>query len=665
MFCAVRDHDEPHKNEKAAQTCQKRRLGKATPSRPTQSSCPSLAKHCHQQHQQSNMEDTTFTNQAFEESSNAMKEGKGKVLTQTSLYAPECLTLLRQALQEAGTANDFNCLASSSKSRYASSSSDDEDAQRSHSESDTCGSSSDEGPSTTTEPQQGTASTATAPTDKSPPKTQAKAEKFAKRQSDIRVRKYVDTLTCHNFQLRHPASAALCLPTSMLSKNDSVADHPSVALQAFSKLAQDLQEQDKPIIVLFVRSGRFAGAVFVRGECVDHHTKTTYTIRKGQGKAQSAQDSQRRAKSVGSQLRRQGEEKLQQDITETAMRWKEQVNAAALVLVSIPKTMKKYLFDSLEGILSRDDARIRRVPLDLGRPTFENALLIHDVLTTVNVRQMEMEAVNESVAAAVNAQADVNDGIRHNQQSKPAVKMEEKVDIPLSALHVACKNADVEVVRGILASCTDELPAMAGPDLMTPLHYAAASSTKSAEPTAAAECVRELLVQGHADPSLLDGRGRPPYFLASHDAVRDAFRMARDTLGEDFCDWESAKVGPPLTEDDLQRRREKEAEKRRKKKARQKQKKAQEKAASEEMEQRKKEEEKKARQEEEAKRIRDGLQHKTNKAGNVCDFCQKECKGRKRNEMFKRLEYAYCSTECVQKHKRELQAAAALARFGG
>jgi hypothetical protein len=33
--------------------------------------------------------------------------------------------------------------------------------------------------------------------------------------------------------------------------------------------------------------------------------------------------------------------------------------------------------------------------------------------------------------------------------------------------------------------------------------------------------------------------------------------------------------------------------------------------------------------------------------------------------MYQRLEYAYCSTECVQRHKRELLASAALARFGG
>lgn len=606
------------------------------------------------------MKDTTFINQASGDSSSNTKDRKGKVLTHTSLYEPECLSLLQQALQQAETINDTKRV-SHSKSRYASSSSDEDKNSRSESDTESGGSSSEEdnAPTAAAASQQSKAAA------KSPAKKQFKADGFAKRQMDIRVRQHADTLTCHNFQLRDPAKAALCLPSCMISKADGLADHPSVALQAFQNLCRDLQEQSKPIIVLFVRSGRFAAAVFVRGECVDHHTKTTYTIRKGQGKAQSVQDSQRRAKSIGSQLRRQGEEKLQQDIAETASRWKSHVNAAALFLVSCPKAMKKYFFDSLEGMLSRADARIRRVPLDLGRPSFENTLLIHDVLTTVNVREIVAEIVErDDVATSGIARLYVNGVIQETQQSKLAPKTEEeKVDIPLSALHVACESGDVEVIRDSLQSSANELTVMAGPLMMTPLHYAA--SSQSVEPAVAAECVRELLLHGRANPTLLDGRGRPPYFLAAHESVRDAFRIARAVLGEEFCDWESAKVGPPLTEDDLQVRKEKEAEKRKKKKARQKQKKAQEKAATEEMEQRRQEEEEKARQAAEAKRVRDGLQPKTNKASNVCDFCQTECKGRKRNQMFKRLEYAYCSTECVQKHKRELQAAAALARFGG
>jgi hypothetical protein len=210
----------------------------------------------------------------------------------------------------------------------------------------------------------------------------------------------------------------------------------------------------------------------------------------------------------------------------------------------------------------------------------------------------------------------------------------------------------------------DQVNRRAGIDFMTPLHYATESSSH-VDPSTAAACVSALLIQGHADPCLVDGRNRPPYFLATHDKVRDAFRIARARLGEDYCLWdEDAKVGPALTAEGIEARKEKEAEKRRKKKTKQKEKKEKDKAQQEELELRRQEEEELRKKEEEAKRIRDGLQPKTSSAGNVCDFCQKVCKGKARHQMFKRLDYAYCTTECVEKHKRELMAAAAMARLG-
>ena len=217
----------------------------------------------------------------------------------------------------------------------------------------------------------------------------------------------------------------------------------------------------------------------------------------------------------------------------------------------------------------------------------------------------------------------------------------------------------------------------AGPDFMTCLHYAAACATPAQEEggggkdsvdvETAAACITHLLLHGKSNPAIVDARLRPPYFLASHDKIRDAFRMARASLGEDHCKWDTvAKVGPPLTEDDIQAKKEREAEKRRKKKARQKHKKAQEKAEAEEEQRQQEEAEAAKKQEEEAKRVRHGLQPKVESAGgSVCDFCQKVVKGRKRKDMFSRLDYVYCTAECVQKHKRELMAAAAMSRFGG
>jgi sRNA-binding protein len=133
-------------------------------------------------------------------------------------------------------------------------------------------------------------------------------------------------------------------------------------------------------------------------------------------------------------------------------------------------------------------------------------------------------------------------------------------------------------------------------------------------------------------------------------------------LGEDYCSWDDGAIGPALSEDDVQLKKAKALEKKRRQRARQKEKKAIEKAEAEAVATKERAELEKKKQEEDAKRIRDGLKPKP-KAQNACDFCHKIVKGKRRSQMFQRLEYAYCSTDCVKKHQRELMAAAAVARF--
>mmetsp|Transcript_20782 Transcript_20782/g.45006 ORF Transcript_20782/g.45006 Transcript_20782/m.45006 type:complete len:626 (-) Transcript_20782:110-1987(-) len=502
-------------------------------------------------------------------------------------------------------------------------------------------------------------------------KTQATKQKLKidPKQHEANTRKHIETLTCHALPLKEPEKSELHVASSLLSKEERYANGGRTLAIAFLNISNRLGKERKPVLVLFLRSGRFAGAVFRQGKCTHHRTAQRYTVRKGQGKAQSVQDSQRRPKSMGSQLRRAGEEQLKEDIRDTLRSWKDEVEAAALVFISCPKTMKKSLYDSMEPIIGRDDNRIRRVPLDLGRPTFENVVLIHDVLLSPTVREAPLEKPSESEEQKKGELASIRERISDEENVTTKAGETKQPIIPLSAMHIACKNGDLYVLREILSSKEDDqdVNLLAGEDFMTPLHYAAQSVAGGGhgdvDPTVAAAMVLELLENGKADPTRVDGRNRPGYFLASNEKVRDAFRIARARLGEESCDWEKARVGPALTPEDVEKRQVKEAEKKRNKKKRQKEKKAKEKAQQQEMEQRRRDEEEKETKAQEAKRIRDGLLPKTNTAPNVCDFCQKVCKGRQRSQMYNRLEYAYCSSECVQKHKRELVAAAAMSRF--
>lgn len=482
---------------------------------------------------------------------------------------------------------------------------------------------------------------------------------------------------------------AAAVPAALLPLGAAAGDAASVCRSCLA-LSDKLLAGDCPVVVLLLRSGRFAGAVYRAGRCVAHRTCARYTTRRGQGGAQSAQDgSKGKAKSMGAQLRRAGEAQLRKDVADALAEWRGHVDAAALVLLSCPKTMRRGLHEEGDTarFLPRDDGRIRRVPLDVGRPTYESAAAVYETMLRITVRDAteperrvmegatldlstapEQEGGETSGTAEAGAEAEAAGG------SSPAAGRErerrqranERAEVSLTPLHEAVAAADIfrltELLRLDDGDIDHTVDARAGESLQTPLHLAAALPDSEL----AAECVAALLLVGRANPCVVDDRNRPPYFVSGSDRAREAFRTARAELGEDHCDWDAgAKVPSPLSQADVQRKKEKAAEKKRKQRARQKEKKAQQRAEEEARVRLEREEQEQMKAEEDARRERAGLRPKTTTASNACDFCQKVCKGKRRSQMFSRLEYVYCGTDCVKKHQRELTAAAAMARLGG
>lgn len=542
-------------------------------------------------------------------------------------------------------------------------------------------------------------------TTRQPKKQKSNIIQLTNKQHEQIVRKHWETLPVVQFSMKQTVfefekniKRCIELPSSLLPRelqhdgSSRCEQYHDLLLNAKSKTLD--KKTSCSIIVLFLRSGRFAGGVFgIPKEeqsisskrssdcCIVHRTSVRYTVRKGQGKAQSSQDNQSRPKSMGAQLRRAGEINLQNDVAKTIVEWKHYFQQATYIFISVPKTMQKSLFNGvanldngggtikIDTILSKSDSRIRRVPLDLGRPSYESVCMIHSIMTTGVIREHDIIKKDDlsSTAPSGTTTTTIPDSISIKET------LDEKVPTypTFNPLHIAVQNGNIEEITSMIESSSDSVVEwknqQAGEYMMTPLHIAADTTTSnSVDVTIAAECVILLLVNMKCNPCMLDGRNRVPYYLASHDKVREAFRISRGILGEDYCDWDTlARVGPSLTKDDIQLKKEKEADKKRKQRLRLKEKKKQEKIIADEIQQKHKEEQERIQQEVDAKRIRDGLQPKLKSMGGTiaCDYCQTICSGKKRFDMYKRLEYSYCSTECVQKHKRELMANAALARF--
>ena len=499
-----------------------------------------------------------------------------------------------------------------------------------------------------------------------------------------------------NEPLHNELSLHLFPAAALLSKDD-LREPVNVVHQSRSimLLSERLSSSSAVVVILLIQSGRFAGGVFRCGRCISHRATTRYTVRKGQGKAQSAQDSSSRPKSIGSQLRRAGEQQLNEDVKMTLKEWTDSGyldnNNCEMIFLGCPKAMRSTVYsastdtnknnnNSSDCLLSKNDDRIRKIPFDFGRATYDHTKLVYTVMMGVDIREVSNLTTkeNDRDMGGSSEVGGTSKEIVENENYDPAevkrIRKEElALELPLTKLHEAAKDGNLVILLDLLNNAntsTDRdnngvIDQPAGYECMTPLHFAAASSP-NVDPVTASALVSALLIQGRADPTIHDARGRPPYFIAGHDKIREAFRKARSVLGEDYCDWDGGgKVGPPLTEEDIKARKEKETEKNRKKKARQKEKKAKDKARSQEAETRREVEREAKQAVEEAKRVRDGLSEKAT-GPNVCDFCNKVCKGRNaRQNMFQRLDYKYCSSNCVNDHKRELMAAAAMARFGG
>eukprot|EP00438_Fugacium_kawagutii_P005661 Skav227791 [mRNA] locus=scaffold948:26557:28224:+ [translate_table: standard] len=392
-------------------------------------------------------------------------------------------------------------------------------------------------------------------------------------------------------------SAALIPPETVAEGADSSMD---------KRLAQIIRTREPRWAVCALRSGHFAGAIFKGQEAVVHKAIHRYTVRAKAGGAQSSCDSGKKVKSVGSSLRRYGEQRLAEEIKELLTeKWADQLADYELILVSVSKRMKSTLLGTEKEPFLPATHRIRKLPFMIGKPTFEAVQSAY--LRAASVVFCEERVADQIAARFKPAKAEVEP---ETTTPEPKVKQEVPEETPVEAV----KYSEEE------------------DDLFTALHAACLLDDVDA--------IIEELDNG-ASPEARDGKGRVPYYLCSSQAAREAFRRWRGA-NEDAWDWTAAQVPEGITQETEQRKRDKEKEKRKKQKEKQKANKAKA----------KEEEEERLQKEEEERKMLEEAQAK-------CDKCKKPLVAKP----FTRLNYLYCSPVCVNDHRRDLQAEAALKRL--
>lgn len=297
---------------------------------------------------------------------------------------------------------------------------------------------------------------------------------------------------------------------------------------------------------------------------IAHKTFHRYTTRRKQGGSQSANDNAKgNAHSAGSSIRRHNEIALTSEVRELMAEWRELIDSAELLFIRASgQTNRRTLFGPYEDqVLNVKDPRIRGFPFNTRRATQSELMrsfveLTRVKVTTVDEAALAKQAQEEAAKAEKAAEALANGKASSPKPAKPS-KQDEEATLHTTQLQALIRRSKAPALLSYLQSNSLPpsfrfFPADQNHHAPTPLHLAAASNSPA--------CVSALLFKAGADPTTRNGDGKTPFDLAGDRPTRDAFRLARSTLGETAFAWDDAGVPSALSQSDVDARTAREKE---------------------------------------------------------------------------------------------------------
>ncbi len=135
--------------------------------------------------------------------------------------------------------------------------------------------------------------------------------------------------------------------------------------------AARISEVPQPYIVILIQAGNSALGYFEDGELVHHKVIKKYMVRKKQGKAQITHLKTRGKSRAGSRVRLANTVAFFEEINEKIIEWQKS-ESAHRILYSCPVRLWGLVFKSnVKTPFDRKDPRLRRIPLDVHIPNFE------------------------------------------------------------------------------------------------------------------------------------------------------------------------------------------------------------------------------------------------------------------------------------------------------
>ncbi|KAI2619660.1 hypothetical protein GGR54DRAFT_123470 [Hypoxylon sp. NC1633] len=309
-----------------------------------------------------------------------------------------------------------------------------------------------------------------------------------------------------------------------------------------------------------------AGPMNREATVLAHKTFHRYTTRRKQGGSQSANDNAKgNAHSAGSSIRRYNEQALTDEVRLLLQDWKGLLDTSELLFIrATGSTNRRTLFGPYEDqVLRANDPRIRGFPFSTRRATQNELMRSFIELTRLKVREIDP-------SQGVRTPEESSTKTAPSKPAKPAApkltEEEESAFLHTSQLQAFIRRSKLPALLSYLKS--NDLPAdfhfypadsQQNYHAPAPLHLAANQNS--------APLVLGLLVKGGADPTITNNEGKTPFELAGDRSTRDAFRVARDELGEAKWDWEAARVPPAMKKEEADKRDDRERKEAEKKEA--------------------------------------------------------------------------------------------------
>lgn len=298
---------------------------------------------------------------------------------------------------------------------------------------------------------------------------------------------------------------------------------------------------------------------------IAHKTFHRYTTRRKQGGSQSANDNAKgNAHSAGAGIRRYNEVALETEIRALLAEWKDLIKTSELLFVrATGTTNRRVLFGPYEGqVLRQDDPRNRGFPFSTRRATQAELMRCFVELTRVKVSEvdeaaleaarlkaLEEDAQKEAAAAKVRAMpaktaparsAEDEAALLHTTQIEALIR---RSKVPALLSYITANNLSPD----FLLYPTDSQAHYHAP---TMLHLSGSINSPA--------LITALLVKANADPTLTSREGKTAFEIAGDRSTRDAFRLARSSLGESKWPWDAAHIPEPLTKSEIDERNERE-----------------------------------------------------------------------------------------------------------